>query len=417
MDPSQTNFAYQLVVLGPNASKFSLLHEADLEDALRALDLDPKMHLRVLYVTQRDELDRRASIVGVWYGGSATFDGMADHLQTLADVLHCGATVIPLVEELNRFSESVPSELDYLRKINGLEWNDERVVADILKNFGLTRRQRQAFVSYKRTDSEQIAKQVAHELFDRGYQVFLDTASVERGVPFQDVLRDRLADTDLMVLLDSPHALDSRWVHEELDLVHQLGLGVLQLFWTRPKVGDPSKLEMLATKGTELATDWIPLEATHFDDPSEMLGDKARLTKQTLKHVADKAERARIRSLGSRRNRVMSALRAELTRKNLGIQVRPPGAVTIIRDGEEIATCYAVAGLPDALLIDEHEERIAGGRENRAAMQPGDFGPYRIVYDGLGILDARLHHLTWLNQCLNLKSIGTEGLNEWLAKL
>jgi hypothetical protein len=83
------------------------------------------------------------------------------------------------------------------------------VVGDVLKAFWLTRESRQAFISYKRTDSEGIAKQLAHILFDRGYQTFLDTASVERGVPFQEVLHDRPPNTDLVVLLDSPNAQKS----------------------------------------------------------------------------------------------------------------------------------------------------------------------------------------------------------------
>jgi hypothetical protein len=417
VDPLQTDFRYQLILMGPFASMFERLHETKLLDAMLDLGVDSNLHLRVLPSTHWDQFDPRASVVGVWYGGSASFAESTDHERMLTTVFNCGATVIPLVKLLSRFSESVPPELGYLRSINGLEWNDERVVSDILKGFGLTRRQRQAFVSYKRTDSESIARQVAHMLFDRGYQVFLDTASVERGVPFQDVLRDRLADTDLVVLLDSPNALDSKWVHEELDLVHQLGIGVLQLFWTRADPNNPSGLQSLATKGTELATERFPLESHHFLDPSNMLGDNAYLTSETLKSVADKAERARIRSLGSRRNRVISGLRAELVRKNLDLQLCPPGLVSITRDGRTIATAYTVAGLPDALLIDEHEARIAGNRERRAAMERSDFGPYRLVYDGLGILNERLHHLSWLNQCMYLKSVSTEGLDEWLAVL
>ena len=84
---------------------------------------------------------------------------------------------------------------------------------------------RQTFISYRRTDSRRVAEDLFNELSQRKYTVFLDTASVESAVPFQDALWDRLADMDLLVLLDSPNALTSRWVNDELVQVNNLGLG------------------------------------------------------------------------------------------------------------------------------------------------------------------------------------------------
>lgn len=411
----KSHCTYQLVLLGPNVSGFERLHRKKLEEAVIDLGLNPESHLKVISEDQFDQLDQRVSLVGLWYGGTKAIKNHADHEAMLGTLLQCGATVIPLVEDLNQFSQHIPSTLKSLRRNNAIRWDDERVVPDVLKYFGLTRRQRQAFVSYKRTDSEQVAKQVAHTLFDRGYQVFLDTASVERGARFQDVLHDRLADTDLVVLLDSPNALKSEWVHEELNLVHQLGLGVLQLFWTVPDPQAPAGVRFQATKGTELSTERFPLEAVHFVKPDEMLGEGATLTPATLTEIANLAERARIRSLGSRRNRVISAVRAELTRGGHDMRLVPPGLVTIIRKGKEIATAYVVAGLPDALLINEHEERIADGRERRE-MRSRDFTLYRIVYDGLGILSDRLSHLAWLNDRVRLKTISTQRLHKWIAR-
>ena len=96
---------------------------------------------------------------------------------------------------------------------------------------------------------------------------------MERGVAFQDVLHERLANIDLVILLDSPHALDSVWVHEELDMVNQLGLGVLQLAWTVPDPNESSGVKLLATPGTEFSFRYA-LEPRHFEDPGE--DDRAR---------------------------------------------------------------------------------------------------------------------------------------------
>jgi TIR domain len=407
-------YRYQLVIMGPNAGRYDGLQAAAIRGGFEELGLDPSTDLVVLGGDERDAIDGRSCVAGLWFGGESTFANEPAHKETLKRVVDQGGAVIPLVEDLGRFGQLIPKEL---RHLNAIVWDDARVPGDVFKVFGLTREFRQAFVSYKRSDSAGIARQLAHQLFDRGYQVFLDTASVERGVPFQEVLHERLADIDVVVLLDSPHALDSVWVHEELDLIHQLGLGVLQLFWTEPSPGDPenpAQRKLKPTKGTEFSIRF-PLEEGHFVDPSVTLGPEAMLKPDVLRQVADRAEQARIRSLGSRRLRVVSYLRAEAERLGLEVDMQAAGPVYLRREGKVIATAYPVIGIPNAGIVDALEQRIAGGPEFREKMQPGDYGPYRIVFDGLGILDRRLGHLNWLNSHLDLRTLRTELLQDWLT--
>ena len=278
---------YQLITLGPNAELFDHRVRQELFDGFRDLDLDPASDLAILGVGQRSQLNAKCSIVGLWYGGDSPFEGEVEHTEALDSLLAMGVKLFPLVESLDVFTKQIPKPL---QSVNGIEWGDARLTGDILKAFGLTRELRQAFISYKRSDSAGIARQLAHILFDRGYQSFLDTASVERGVAFQDVLHERLANIDLVILLDSPHALDSVWVHEELDMVNQLGLGVLQLAWTVPDAGDPSGIRLLATPGTEFSFRY-GLEPRHFDDPGKTIGPDATLKVETLKEVADSPSR------------------------------------------------------------------------------------------------------------------------------
>ncbi len=277
---------YQLITLGPNADLFDHRIRQELFDGFRDLDLDPASDLAILGAHQRSQLNAKCSMIGLWYGGDSPFVGEVEHIEALESLLAMGVAPLPLVESLEVFTKKIPKSL---QSINGIAWDDARLIGDILKAFGLTRELRQAFISYKRSDSAGIARQLAHTLFDRGYQVFLDTASVERGVAFQEVLHDRLANIDLVVLLDSPHALDSVWVHEELDMVNQLGLGVLQLAWTVPDPGDPSGVRLLATPGTEFSFRY-GLEPRHFKDPSHTIGPDARLNDEALKEIADCAE-------------------------------------------------------------------------------------------------------------------------------
>ena len=400
---------YQLITLGPNAGQYQRLHDQRLRESFQDLDLDPASSLAVLGAEQRSALNGKCSIVGLWYGGDSPFEGEPEHRAALKSLMDMGVVVFPLCGDITRFMQQIPKEL---QPIGGTQWDEARVTGDVLKAFGLTRELRQAFISYKRTDSEGIAKQLAHILFDRGYQIFLDTASVERGVPFQDVLHDRLANTDLVVLLDSPHALDSVWVHEELDLINQLGLGVLQLLWTELDPSDPGVRELKATRGTEFSVRF-PLEESYFENSKVMLGPKTRLRPETLTAIADQAEQARIRSLGARRMRVLSYLRAEARRAGLTLNILPAGAVEILREGQVISQAYPVVGLPDALLIYEYERKLAGPQ--REGKLRDEFKPYRLIYDGLGIYENRLRHLTWLNEYTGLKTLRTEHLHQWLT--
>ena len=208
------------MVLGPNAERFEQRVRHELFEGLRDLDLDPG---RTWLCSGRPSAEARFEVQHrrplVWRGvsfsgGSRTYGGAGyapGH----------GRGTDTFVESLEIFDNQIPERLRSAQRHS--LGRRRALTGDILKAFGLTRDVRQAFISYKRTDSAGIAKQLAHTLFDRGYQVFLDTASVEYGgVPFQDVLKDRLANIDLVVLLDSPNALKSEWVREELTMVNQL---------------------------------------------------------------------------------------------------------------------------------------------------------------------------------------------------
>ena len=107
--------------------------------------------------------------------------------------------MLPLVEDPNHYRANVPESL---HPINGLSWTDPEAPADVLRSFRLTRELRKAFISYKRSDSQPVADALYGALNARKYSAFLDTASVESGTRFQDVLWDRLADMDLVILLD-----------------------------------------------------------------------------------------------------------------------------------------------------------------------------------------------------------------------
>ena len=155
-------YRYQLVIMGPNAGLYDGLQAAAIRDGFEELGLDPATDLVVLGGEERDAIDGRSCVAGLWFGGESTFADEPAHKEKLKRVVAQGGAVIPLVEDLGRCGQHIPEEL---RHLNGIVWDDARVPGDILKAFGLTREFRQAFVSYKRSDPAGIARQLAHRLF------------------------------------------------------------------------------------------------------------------------------------------------------------------------------------------------------------------------------------------------------------
>lgn len=381
---------YQLIAAGPLKESYINTLETEIMESMSGLGLDKDEYLEVLKAEQKGQINWDGIPVMVWFGGNNTPD--SQELNLLDDFLKNNAPVFPVVETLSSYPQLVPSQL---HRINGQEWDSARLAADVLRAFQLSRSQRQAFVSYRRSETRNVAVQLFSELSLRGYQAFLDTASVESGVDFQEALWGRMVDVDLLIFLDSPDALSSQWVHQELNRAQALGLGILQLIWP-----DHDR-----TLGTEFC-DFIQLETSAFSNGQADLDD--RLTDETVKEILSAAERSRIRSLGSRRRRVVADFVDQVKRVHLDAEVHPIDKIEVYRDSQLVGSVIPFVGLPNAQAIQRHEEQLA----------EQDLPNIRIVYDGLGMNPDWDEHLTWLNaKKLSPITIQIELVDDWLEKL
>ena len=113
--------------------------------------------------------------------------------------------IFPVVRDLTKFSSVAPASVFAL---NGYELTDPRDVGELCRpatrGFGAARGKRKIFISYARMDSSEIALQLRAAFTARWYTVFLDTVSIRPGAEFQDELMQELADSDVVVLLNSP---------------------------------------------------------------------------------------------------------------------------------------------------------------------------------------------------------------------
>lgn len=377
---------YQIIVAGPQrASKWSAL-DAALSIQVSHLGLQMGTDVEM---TDANGLNKRAVACAVWCGGGAVDPGELSVVKSMADD---GFPVFPVVDSLLTFSTDTPSDLLYL---NGSEWTKvEALAADLMRALRLAPEERRAFISYKRSDSEAIAKQVFVGLALRGYHPFLDTASVASGVDFQESLWSRMAGADLLVFIDTPHALDSRWVCDELARAHAHGLGVLQIVW-------PGHVR---TSGTDFC-DSIQLQLTDFEDQTASGSDA--LTDAKLEEILSAAEQSRIRSLALRRERVVGDILQQARGRGLRPEAKAMGEVQFFKNNLVVGHALPVVGLPDAWTIHDHESQLKASLVARS----------RLVYSGLGASRAWLAHLAWLNERNGLRSLQVDGIGKWLASL
>jgi hypothetical protein len=356
---------YELVVLGPAKDTWRHALEARVTELFVKCGLDFAVDGRML-VGRGAPPDWSGFPVAVWFGGEGTID--AAELVIMREFLDKGFTLFPVVASLADYSKSVPSEL---KAINGQQWDEARTSADVMKGFRLARAARQVFISYKRSEGAGVAHQLFNELNERGFRVFLDTASVDAGADFQRALWSRMADVDLVILLDSPTALNSTWVHQELNRAHDLGLGVVQLIWP----------DHTQTPGTDLS---FPIQLAAVDFLGGNQTAEGKLEEAVIRNVVREIEGERIRSLSARRSRLVDGLLEHVNSSGATVSVHPMRNVDILKGTKKIAEVVPFAGVPDSISV-YLQERLKA------------YEPTVLIYNGLGVDPEWAEHLRWLN--------------------
>jgi hypothetical protein len=289
-----------------------------------------------------------------------------------------------------------------MRSINGIALSNddpahERVAAVLLEGLGLLRRSRRLFISYRRVETQGIAIQLYELLDSRGFDVFLDTHSIRPGEPFQDVLWHRLADTDVIVLLDSPKFLESRWTEEELAKANSTSVQIVQLIWPGKSLAAPSAFSRA-----------VPLTADDFEGGT--LGPTARLKTRTAERISVEVESLRARALAARYAYILEEVCVEAKRLGLSPQVQPDRFITLEPAPDKFYVAVPAVGVPDAVKYHEIEDALAGHPKAKAQIA--------LIYDERGIRDKWIQHLAWLNRHnLRVRSIQVAQASSWLEGL
>ena len=384
---------YQVILLGAGVAThggaFQTLCNLRLEQIASSLASVVRYHRS----NGLNDLVKTAPTVVVYLGGDTQVDA-----NVVAGFVDEAVPVVPVVADLKRFSTETPPSL---HGINGtsVDWvapDFTEVVNVVLENLALLRRDRRLFISYRRCESQAIAHQLRIAFDDAGYDTFLDLSSVPKADDFQSVLWHRLLDSDVMVLLDTPGFLGSRWTREEVAQAFGMSVGVLRVAWP----------EVPAERFAELAAHELLKEAdlVRATKPAQDL-----LEPRAMARIVSATEGLRARNVAARHDNLVGEFCDAADLLGIDVTVQPGRFVLVrARNGQRIAIVPTV-GVPDAQRFHDASLRfpVAGDVADEAVL----------LYDHRGMHGGWRVFLEWLDQHLPVKGVRATAASDFLRGL
>lgn len=376
---------YELILLGvpTDAERATLVKRIAEIAAEFQIDLGTEIALRD--GADADHRNRDASIVALYFGGNPAQD------EALVQALEAEKVpIVPVVRVGDKPETVLPASISALNAafLDVRDTELETPFMAALECLGLLHSQRRIFISYRRTESREVAVQLHDELSGRGFDVFLDTHDIRPGTVFQEMLWHRLADCDVVIMLDTPDYFRSKWTSQELGRSQSKGIQVLRLVW--PGHGATRKLGLSET---------ITLQASD-------LTVVRQLSAATIDTVARRTEHLRSRSVATRQLSLAGKLAIEI--QAIGGTIEGIGAYRAMAINLPNGTklhAYPMVGVPTAELLHEIETKAEAAKHGRFPC---------LVYDDVGIRPAWAEHLAWLDKkikdvrCLKIHGAGWE---------
>jgi TIR domain len=339
----------------------------------------------VLILEDREVLGRekRAPFVGVYFG-KVGYDPA--HTALIDDLRLDSVLIVPVVRSLIGFADQVPPSL---APVNGLELDDidvafERVCAVVFQQFRFLRKERRLFISYRRDDSAPIASQLYAALDTRGFDVFLDTNGVPPGEDFQDVLWHRLADSDVVVLLDTDGFSESRWTQEEIAKANTTNIQILHLLWP----GRSERADSAFSSFRRMATE---------DFVEKNAGKNGLLVKESVLSITVDVEALRARAIAARYRFLVDSFCDAARAVGLRPSVQTNRKI-IVEGGKHRIVAAPLVGVPNSEGL--HYEVVEFPESNLTSETR-----LWAIFDERGLLPRALEHLAWLSPKLPISAV------------
>jgi len=386
------SYKYQIVELGYQ-SKYSFNLEKAFLSAVQELHV-PSSSFE--FINQSDlyaKFKRNQPCFSIYYGD---YSGNSKHLKEVQVLLDAGVPVLPIFND--SFSAEIPGLLE---NQNGLKFESNqasKIVNLCLESFGLLRSSRKVFISYKRNESSSVAIQLYEALERNNFDCFLDTHSIKQGEPFQEELWHRMTDCDVIVLLNTPGFLTSRWCKEEIAEAGVKKIGVVQLIWPQNKLA-----------ATDEVCHPFPLSKSDFKCSRFKSHLKSQLVDKTVSRILNEVESLRARNLASRRDHLISEFLNVAKKVGRKMEVQPHMFITESLPNDKRILFVPSIGIPRSLDFHQSEEI-------KKEISEFEIDKLYLIYDDLRIRDKWLNHLDWLNEYLEVRTIKKQRFEEWLKK-
>ncbi|OCW20438.1 toll/interleukin-1 receptor domain-containing protein [Pseudomonas sp. S3E12] len=362
--------SYHLAVFGSAPEGFidALTEEMKTKLSILSLELGKEV---AWYVGPPGEYD----VHGGLCTAALCFPLENEQIQSIVTMMKSGMPVIPVASSLAKLGDEFAAPISTLNGL-GLSSCDIPEIANcLLECASLLPRQRRVFLSYRRSESTHVALQLYAALSERLFDVFLDTHEILPGQHFQEVLWQKLCDSDVMVYLDTEGYFKSRWTTSEFGRATWRAIPIQRVGW--PGVAlDPRSL----------VSGDLRLEAADFE------ADGQSLTPACLHRICSSVESLRAEGVATRYHQLIDAFRASLQRSRATIEgYSMRRTITVKTRLNEYISVYPTLGVPTTYTL--HEATL----DNHTP-------PVAVVYDDVGIDEKRwVTHMEWIGGFLNDK--------------
>jgi hypothetical protein len=133
------------------------------------------------------------------------------------------------------------------------------VAGEIVDSVVLGMEDRRVFISYAHADGAPTAERLFDLLSKLRFDVFLDRFRLDPGVDFLERIADELIDKAMIVVVETPHAVNSSWVRHEVATAvdRRLGLAAVHLQPDPAIIGEIDELARCRTDNDDVITDFL----------------------------------------------------------------------------------------------------------------------------------------------------------------
>ena len=377
---------YQLIILGNKNNNSNKIIQ-QLENKLSELHISKNVIQRIDSSNIQD-LSIKHPAICLYFGNKKKSD-----ITIIDSLLSQHILILPLVSDIKKVPNEIP---DNLSAINCFEFNTHNKIPEIvniiLEKFELLPQKRKIFISYKRSDSTEVALQLFSFLNENGFSPFLDSFSIRPMLNFQEELKNYMVDCDLILLLDTKNFFDSKWTVEEFNQANALSIGIIRLIWPDT---DRSKY-----KDSECSL-FENIELKKEDFTNENFTTNGRFKKSTLNTIKMQIEMFRARSIQFRQSNIIGEISkyAKTQEKNIiqlhnYLQIKENADILII----------PTLGIPNSENFNSARKFLA---------EPHNKKQLYLLYDNRNILKSWLNYLNWINKYnIPIKTVKVSNLEE-----